>query len=82
MIDLIRERWVNHLLVFVAGSVVSLFGFTLIGLLHSSTVRRRLRQPITLPLLLSDVYPSEMYGGQRRAWIWSIFCRPTCLFVL
>lgn len=63
VLDLIRERLASHLLIFVIGSAISLFGFAFIGILHSGVHRRRSHQPASLKHLLSDVFPREMYVG-------------------
>lgn len=63
MIDLIRERLLNHFIIFAVGSAISLVGFTLIGFVHSGALRRRAHKPAGLRELLSDVYPKEMYVG-------------------
>lgn len=63
MVELVRERLINHLLIFLLGSLISLFGFTLIGMLHAGIRRHRSRQPASLGLLLADVYPKDMYSG-------------------
>ena len=63
MLELVRERLVNHFQIFLLGSLVGLLGFTLVGMLYAGIARRRSGRLASARVLWADVFPRQMYSG-------------------